>query len=105
LVKSCADLSEKYISLSEFMARAEFIGKRGRSKLGDYINVLYQYEDMYFVLNSHGNIVVNKGVRVLDKELSELEIYRDRRLVLDKIGKKVKNDLPFKTNPSYNRRF
>ena len=60
---------------------------------------------MYFVLNSHGNIVVNKGVRVLDKELSELEIYRDRRLVLDKIGKKVKNDLPFKTNPSYSRRF
>lgn len=105
LVKSCADLSEKYISLSEFMARAEFIGKRGRSKLGDYINVLYQYEDMYFVLNSHGNIVVNKGVKVLDKELSELEIYRDRRLVLDKIGKKVKNDLPFKTNPSYSRRF
>lgn len=105
LVKTGADLSEKYISLSEFMANAEFVGKKGRSRLGDYVDVLYQYGDLFFVLSSQGNIVVNKGVKVLIKSNPELEIYRDRRLILDIISDKVKNDLPYKVMPSYNRRF
>ena len=105
LVKTGADLSEKYISLSEFMANAEFVGKKGRSRLGDYVDVLYQYGDLFFVLSSQGNIVVNKGVKVLTKSNPELEIYRDRRLILDIISDKVKNDLPYKVMPSYNRRF
>lgn len=97
-IKGYMDIPDNYISLSLFLANAEFVGKKARSRYGDYVNVLYRYMDRYFILNSSGNITVDNvsNVRLLDKDVIELDIYRDKNLVLDKISDIIKNDFMYK---------
>ena len=97
-IKGYMDIPDNYISLSLFLANAEFVGKKARSRHGDYVNVLYRYMDRYFILNSSGNIIVDNvsNIRLLDKDVIELNIYRDKNLVLDKISDRIKNDYIYK---------
>lgn len=97
-IKSAADLSNKYMSLSLALANAEFVGKKARSRYGDYIYVLYKYMDRYFILDNLGHITVDfvDGIRLIDKDMPELEMYQDKNKVLEKISMRVKRDLQYK---------
>ena len=98
-IRTSADISKNYVSLSLALANAEFIGKRARSISGNYISILYRYLDRYFVLDTNNDITMYsvEGIRIIDKEAPELECYKDKRLVLSKISERVKNELPYKT--------
>lgn len=97
-IKTASDICGNSISLSLALANAEFVGKKARSKYGDYINVLYRYVDKYFILNTSGNITVSPvdEVRIIDKDVPGLEVYKNKQLVLDKISQRVQNELPFR---------
>ncbi len=97
-IKTASDMTGNCISLSLALANAEFVGKKARSKYGDYINVLYRYIDRYFILTSSGNITMSSvdGVRIIDKDVPELEMYKNKKLVLDKISERVQSELPYK---------
>lgn len=97
-IKAASDMTGNCISLSLALANAEFVGKKARSKYGDYINVLYRYIDRYFILTSSGNITMSSvdGVRINNKDVPELEMYKNKKLVLDKISERVQSELPYR---------
>lgn len=95
-VNTKADVVEDFISLSMFLANAEFIGKRYISTSGATINALYEYEGRILALNDKGGIYTTSVDRILIREnrkvLPELEKYRDKKLVLEKVSEKVHGD-------------
>lgn len=97
-IYSISAISDNYVSLSMILANATYVGKRGRSQLGDYVDVLYEYADRYIILDKDNKIVVDfvDNIRLFNKDISQEEDYRDRRLVLNKVSEHLKDDLPYR---------
>ncbi len=98
IIYSGAEICGDYISLSLALANAEYVGKEGYTIAGNGVAVLYRYMNMYFVLTSNGVITVmdvNK-VKLYNEEVSYLEEYKDKQLVLNKISNRVKSEFPLK---------
>lgn len=95
-VSNQTEVVEDFISLSMFLANAEFIGKRYIGTSGITINALYEYEDRILALNDKGGIYTISSDRILIREnrkvLPELEIYRDKKKVLEKVSERVYGD-------------
>ena len=95
-VKTHADIADDFVSLSMFLANAEFVGKRYITTSGATINALYEYEGRILALNNKGGIFTTSSKNILLNEnrkvVPELEIYRDRTLVLEKVSDRVHND-------------
>lgn len=104
-INSINDISTNYISLSMLLANASYIGKKGRSINGDYVNVLYMYKDRYIILDHENKIVVDfvDRVRLLDKDVVLFEDYTDRKLILNRISDTLKEELPYRAETT--RRF
>ena len=87
------------------LANASYIGKKGRSINGDYVNVLYMYKDRYIILDHENKIVVDfvDRVRLLDKDVVLFEDYTDRKLILNRISDTLKEELPYRAETT--RRF
>ena len=95
--KTYADVAEDFVSLSLFLANAKFVGKLGFSSGGSYVSILYEYDSRLLVLSKKGVIYVlpKNNVSLLEnKKISpEIEQYRDKKLVLEKISEVVHKDL------------
>ena len=95
-VKTQTEVAEDFISLSMFLANAEFIGKKYISTSGAAVNALYEYEGRILALTDKGVIYTTSVDKMLIKEnrkvLPELEKYRDKKLVLEKVSEKVYGD-------------
>ena len=95
-VQTKADIADDFISLSMFLSNAEFIGKRFISTSGAAINALYEYEGRILALNDKGSIFTISSDKILIKEnrkvLPELDMYRDKKLVLEKVSERVYSD-------------
>ncbi|MBE6145280.1 MAG: hypothetical protein E7171_01530 [Firmicutes bacterium] len=95
-VKTQTEVAEDFISLSMFLANAEFIGKKYISTSGAAVNALYEYEGRILALTDKGIIYTTSVDKMLIKEnrkvLPELEKYRDKKLVLEKVSEKVYSD-------------
>ena len=95
-VKTKADIVDDFISLSMFLANAEFIGKRFISISGAMVNALYEYDGRILALNDKGSIYTISTDKILLKEdrkvLPELEIYRDKKLILEKVSERVQKE-------------
>lgn len=95
--KSLVDKS--YISLLNFMANAEFIGKSAVSAYSTVVSVLYRYKDIYMLMESDESISITYGsVNYTNVRLNHNALkYKDRQLVLDKLSIQLSQSFSFKT--------
>jgi hypothetical protein len=95
-VRTYADVAEDFVSLSMFLANAKFVGKLGFSSGGSFVSILYEYDSRLLVLSNKGIIFVlpkNKVSLMENKKVSpEIEQYRDKKLVLEKVSEVVHKD-------------
>ncbi len=94
--KTYADVAEDFVSLSMFLANAKFVGKLGFSSGGSFVNILYEYDGRLLVLSNKGVIYTLQKNKVSMMEnrnaSSEVEQYRDKKLVLEKVSEVVHKD-------------
>jgi hypothetical protein len=94
------DISDNYISLSKILSNAKYIGKKGRTRFGDYVDVLYRYKDKCIILDCSNNLSIElvENVRLFDRDIIMIDYYKDLKNILNMISEIVKEDLPYKSN-------
>lgn len=93
--KTAADLSEDFISLSKFLSSAAFVGKRCRTTSGTALYVLYEFDKKMIALSENGKVLSINSDRIVemeDKKYMILDIYKDKKRMLDKISERIRED-------------
>lgn len=94
-VKTKADIVEDFVSLSEYLSKANFIGKRMITKSGASIDILYELDGRALALTTKGRIFTVDMSSILinsNRINTELEIYQDKDKVLEKVIDRVDQD-------------
>lgn len=93
--ETAVDLAEDFISVSKFLANAVFVGKRGKTTGGTNMYILYEYDGKMIAMNDRGLVMSINSDRIVerdDKVFTVLEVFRDKKRVIDKISERVIND-------------
>lgn len=94
--KTGADITDRFISLSVFLANAEFVGKKASTLNGDEIYILYVHADNMIALDLRGNIIKIDSNEIdyvrEDGEFKFLYKYEDKEKVLKKIADRINED-------------
>ncbi len=91
-------LDRRYVSLIKCMANAEFIGKTAVSAYSNTVSVLYNYKNIYILMDEDESISITyDSVKYTNQPLNPNALkYKDRMLVLDKISSQISPSFGFK---------
>lgn len=94
-VNTKADIVEDFVSLSEYLSKAQFVGKRMITKSGSSVDILYELDGRALALTTKGRIFTIDMSSILlnsSRVNTELEMYQDKDKVLEKVIDRVDQD-------------